>query len=569
MDLTETLTLELRSKTIKRRNTSVASIESGDFGERKTGNKRCNESSADTITKKQAVGLDRKEVFLGIEKEPDDELTQEFDAPQFLESQSQDSNREFDSFVLTEDASSFTCNEICEIETADEEGMCTAGATIPFVPDSLEGKSLDHFYLQKRIGSGGMARVYLATDSLLKRNVAIKVIQNRKYVNDEHLANLLMAEAVAQAQLNHPNIVSIHYVGKIDGTPFLAMEYVPGQSLEQRLSNGAVPVSEAVAFTLQIIDALQHAESHDVVHGDIKPANLLIDSQNRIKLSDFGLARQVSEARSQIKKLVGTPSHMAPELFEKRPVDKQTDLYALGVTMFQMIFNRYPYELAGETAEEVKLVLDAAKIQMPVTWPEAIPVSLRIILTRLLEKDPADRYRSLEELKSDLEAEFGEKSAPAKTGIRCVALAIDFAIYTGASIPFFYQVDQLFSSGDSQKFLTDLIGCIPLLILPFFYLMISVMLRRTAGQVATQTKTIRLETIAVPIALFFRREVVRTLPIWCSLGVVAVALPNQIATILGIGCFAATIAVAGWLQYRSDPKSNIDQRFGTTEIVSG
>ena len=90
-----------------------------------------------------------------------------------------------------------------------------------------------------------MARVYLANDRLLKRNVAIKVIQNRKYVTDEHLANLLMAEAVAQAQLNHPNIVSIHYVGKIEGMPFLAMEYVPGRSLAHRLERGGIPVSES------------------------------------------------------------------------------------------------------------------------------------------------------------------------------------------------------------------------------------------------------------------------------------------------------------------------------------
>lgn len=565
----ETLSFELQSKTTKRSIGSVASIEPGDCGQIKSGDEIYKESDENVIAKLQAVGVDVKEVGLGSKIGQDDDLTQEFVASPFPESPSKYVNQELDSFVLMDDDSLFGSDEICNVETAAEENLGTARDTVPFVNDPLEGKSLDHFYLQKRIGSGGMARVYLANDRLLKRNVAIKVIQNRKYVTDEHLANLLMAEAVAQAQLNHPNIVSIHYVGKLEGMPFLAMEYVPGRSLAQRLERGAVPVSEAVAFALQIIDALQHADSHDLVHGDIKPANLLIDSQNRIKLSDFGLARQVSRAQSQIKNLVGTPTHMAPELFEKRPVDKQTDLYALGVTMFQMVFNRYPYELAGETAEEIKLALNAAKIQIPDTWPEDIPVSLRIILTRLLEKDRASRYQSLEELKSDLETDFGAKIAPAKTGIRGVAMAIDFALYAGASIPFFHQLDRLLSSGDSKSVFTEWINCVSLLIFPFYFLMISVMLRRTVGQVATQTKTISIETIAVPISLFFRREVVRTFPIWGALGAVAISQPIQVPAILAFSCFVAAMAVASWLRSWSKTKLNYDQRFGTTEIVSG
>lgn len=568
MEWEETLSFELQSKTTKRSIGSVASIEPGDCGQMKSGDEICKESDENVIAKLQAVGVDVKEVGLGSKIGQDDDLTQEFVASPFPESPSKYVNQELDSFVLMDDDSLFGSDEICNVETAAEENLGTARDTVPFVNDPLEGKSLDHFYLQKRIGSGGMARVYLANDGLLKRNVAIKVIQNRKYVTDEHLANLLMAEAVAQAQLNHPNIVSIHYVGKLEGMPFLAMEYVPGRSLAQRLERGAVPVSEAVAFALQIIDALQHADSHDLVHGDIKPANLLIDSQNRIKLSDFGLARQVSKTQSQIKNLVGTPTHMAPELFEKRPVDKQTDLYALGVTMFQMVFNRYPYELAGETAEEIKLALNAAKIQIPDTWPEDIPVSLRIILTRLLEKDRASRYQSLEELKSDLETDFGAKIAPAKTGLRGVAMAIDFAIYAGASIPFFHQLDRLLRFGDSKSVFTEWISCVSLLIFPFYFLMISVMLRRTVGQVATQTKTISIETIAVPISLFFRREVVRTFPIWGALGAVAISQPIQVPAILAFSCFVAAMAVASWLRSWSKTKLNYDQRFGTTEIVS-
>ena len=148
-------------------------------------------------------------------------------------------------------------------------------------------------------------------------------------------------------------------------------------------------------------------------------------------------------------------------------------------------------------------------------------------------------------------------------------MGIDFAIYAGASIPFFHQLDQLLRSGDSKSVFTEWISCFSLLIFPFYFLMISVMLRRTVGQVATQTKTISIETIAVPISLFFRREVVRTFPIWGALSAVAISQPIQVPAILAFSCFVAAMAVASWLRYRSKTKLNYDQRFGTTEIVSG
>lgn len=545
-------------------------------------------------------------------------LTREFLESQLVESAIDDSSLEFESFDpdLKDEAlldkecfkAGSNCEGICDKHVhgkqidskvgdhavGDDEPTVLFGSdTIPFVSDGLEGKLLDHYLLKDRIGSGGMARVYLADDTLLQRNVAIKVIQNRKYVTDEQMANSLMVEAVAQAQLNHPNIVSVFYVGKTEGMPFLAMEHVDGQSLEQRLSNGPMPASEAVAYCFQIINALQHAESHDVVHGDIKPANLLIDRSNKIKLSDFGLARQVNEDGSQVKKLVGTPSHMAPELFEKLPVDKQTDLYALGVTLFQMIFNRHPYELAGETAEEVKLALDAAKLRIPEMWPEEVPISLRMTLTKLLEKDPSNRYRSLAELKADLEREFGPTQAPARTGLRCLAMGIDSAVYALMSIPFCLQIATIENAtignvaignvaignavnnamGNWQLGLSRLASSASLLFLPFLYLICTALLRRTIGQWATQTKTVRDQTLTISIPLFFRREMARTVSIWyalvpASIAMACLAPPIWIATSVACGSVIAIARVCG-VGSNATLKSALDERFETSEIMLG
>lgn len=603
MDLTETLTYDPQLKTHKPNEGAADEIVSVKFEPRKQTESPCFDVGENSVANLDSIVDELNEGLSGIDLESSEALTREFSDAQLGEASVHDSCLEFESIernpndeaCLVEEGSPGDPTQVEECESklldsairnheaGNEPTVLFGSDTIPFVSDGLEGKLLDHYLLKDRIGSGGMARVYLANDTLLQRNVAIKVIQNREYVTDEQMANSLMVEAVAQAQLNHPNIVSVFYVGKTDRMPFLAMEHVDGQSLEQRLADGPIPVSEAVAYCFQIIEALQHAESHDVIHGDIKPANLLIDRQNHIKLSDFGLARQAGEDGSQVRRLVGTPSHMAPELFEKMPVDKQTDLYALGVTFFQMIFNRHPYELVGETAEEVKLALDAAKLRIPEMWPEEIPVSLRMILTKLLEKKRSDRYHSLEDLKRDLKREFAPAQATAGVSLRCLAISIDAVVYALIMVPFCLQIAMVENSVidnsmsvqaiDLQHGLSRLISCGPLLILPFLYLICTAVLRRTLGQWATQTKTIRDHTLAISIPLFFRREIARTVSIWYSLIPLATAAvwfapPIWLSAIVACG-FVIAVTVNCRVGLHSPSKSSIDERFETSEIVLG
>ncbi|MEC9092125.1 MAG: serine/threonine-protein kinase, partial [Planctomycetota bacterium] len=264
--------------------------------------------------------------------------------------------------------------------TGDQRVRELRPGPVKFISDKLVGQKLGEFLIEERIGSGGMARVYLAYDTTLKRHVAIKVIQNRKFVTQESQANLLKSEAISQARLNHQNVVSIFHVGTHDHLPFLAMEYVDGESLGERIKKSSLTFAEIHKLSGQIVEGLIEAYHNGLVHGDIKPANLLIDDNGTIKLSDFGLARHKHDDGYVQKALVGTPAYMAPELFDKEPIDEISDLYSLGVTFFQMTFGTLPYPVSGETVKEVKQSLGLSEIEFPGNWPESLPIAWKKIL---------------------------------------------------------------------------------------------------------------------------------------------------------------------------------------------
>ncbi len=268
--------------------------------------------------------------------------------------------------------------------------------------DELLGKKLGSFQLLRKIGSGGTAQVYLALDTILMREVAVKVVSDQKYLTHDHLVDQLVEEGIAQASLNHPNIVTIYFVGKDLGKPYLAMEFVEGESLQELIEKRRLRIEEVYQFSQQIATALLHAKEKHVVHGDIKPANLLIDSKGNLKLSDFGLSRKINEEKSRNSGLVGTPAYMAPELFEGNKTDEQSDLFSLGVTFYQMTFRSNPYQLYGQTAEEVKMSLDLAELNWSRDQSEYCPAAWTTILHRLLSKQRSNRYRCIEDLADDL-----------------------------------------------------------------------------------------------------------------------------------------------------------------------
>ena len=360
-----------------------------------------------------------------------------------------------------------------------------------YVPDKMIGQSLGEFIIQERIGSGGMARVYLAYDTILKRHVAVKLIQNKKHVSKESQAQLLKAEAISQASVQHPNVVSIFYVGTHGDVPYLAMEYVDGESLAAKIKSREFSFAEINLIASQIIDGLREAYGIGLVHGDIKPANLLTDDDGNVKLSDFGLARHMHDENYQPRRLVGTPSYMAPELFGNHAIDEQSDLYSLGVTLFQLTFGVSPYTLLGETVEEVRQSLEMSTVEFPAKWPEDLPLQWKKILTKLLEKSREDRYQSVAEVQQDVQS-ISSSVIPSKTAPKVCSQLIDNGFLVFLNIPFMTALVASMGSGDFWNY----VAALPWLFGPLVFLGSFLFRRKTLGQSLTQTRAVnfRLET---------------------------------------------------------------------------
>ncbi|MEZ6108217.1 MAG: serine/threonine-protein kinase [Pirellulaceae bacterium] len=222
-------------------------------------------------------------------------------------------------------------------------------AASPNGPDiNLSGQQLGDFLLLRRLGRGGMADVYLAEQRSLRRQVAVKILR-AELARDPQYVSRFKFEAQAAARLVHANIVQVFNVGELDGLQFIAQEYVKGQNLKQYLQrNGAVDVPVAVHLLSQVAAALARAAEAGVTHRDIKPENILIGLSGEAKVADFGLARVRDDAhrnhQTQIDVTMGTPLYMSPEQVEGRKVDPRSDLYSLGVTAYEMLAGRPPFE---------------------------------------------------------------------------------------------------------------------------------------------------------------------------------------------------------------------------------
>jgi uncharacterized RDD family membrane protein YckC len=268
--------------------------------------------------------------------------------------------------------------------------------------DDWVGRELEHYRIIEPLGHGGMGQVYRALDQSLQRYVAIKVIRTgRTSVEDTVQLKRLFQEATAQARVNHPNIAHIYYVGRDPESPFLAMELVDGQTLAKELETNEIPFGRIVNVAIQIADALLHAIEFDIVHGDIKPSNILVTRKGRIKLADFGLAFRMSE-QSEDEPTRGTPQYLAPEIAAGEQPSELSDMYSLGVTLFQLTFGRMPYTFSSQDIKGLMQTHREAAIEFPKTWPAHLPARWRDILQRMLAKSPEDRYQSYDELMADL-----------------------------------------------------------------------------------------------------------------------------------------------------------------------
>ena len=266
------------------------------------------------------------------------------------------------------------------------------------MPDIIDNR----YEIIRRLGSGGMADVFLARDTHLGREVAIKVLYQR-YADDNEFVARFRREAQSAAGLNHPHIVSIYDRGEADGSYYIAMEYLEGRSLKQVISErGPLEPALAIDISEQILQALQFAHENNVIHRDIKPHNIIINSRNQVKVTDFGIARAGSAARmTETGSIIGTAQYLSPEQAKGLAVEQGSDLYSLGIVLYEMLTGQVPFEGENPVAIALKHLSDAP-VPPQALNPE-IPDNLNAVVMKALAKDPANRYRSAEEFMTDME----------------------------------------------------------------------------------------------------------------------------------------------------------------------
>jgi eukaryotic-like serine/threonine-protein kinase len=270
------------------------------------------------------------------------------------------------------------------------------------VSDSLIDTLFDGRYrIVRKLGAGGMADVYLAEDQELGRRVAIKIL-NGRHANDDQFIERFRREAKNAAALNHPNIVSIYDRGEAEDTYYIAMEYLDGRTLKELIvGHGQAPVRVAVEYARQILSALRFAHRHGIVHRDIKPHNVLVDREGRVKVTDFGIARAGTSQMTETGSIVGTAQYLSPEQARGGEVDQRSDLYSLGVVLYELVTGKTPFE--GDTPVEIAMKHLSNTPQTPSELRSDIPSELDMVIMRALAKDPEERYQSADEMEADLE----------------------------------------------------------------------------------------------------------------------------------------------------------------------
>ncbi|AWB45161.1 Stk1 family PASTA domain-containing Ser/Thr kinase [Paenibacillus sp. CAA11] len=258
------------------------------------------------------------------------------------------------------------------------------------------------YQIIERIGGGGMALVYRAQDLLLNRNVAIKVLR-QQFVHDEEFIRRFRREAQSAASLSHPNVVSIYDVGQEEDTHYIVMEYVEGQNLNEIIKERApLQVDEAIRIASQICDALDHAHHNQIIHRDIKPHNILIGRNGRVKVTDFGIARAVTSTTiTQTGSVVGSVHYFSPEHAKGVAAGEKSDLYSLGIVLYQMLTGHLPF--LGESPISVALKHLQEEFEEPRRLNPMIPQSVENIILKSMRKNPNERYQSAKEMQLDLE----------------------------------------------------------------------------------------------------------------------------------------------------------------------
>ena len=253
----------------------------------------------------------------------------------------------------------------------------------------------------RKLGSGGMADVYAAEDRQLGRRVALKVL-HRRFAEDQQFVERFRREASSAAGLQHPNIVAIFDRGQWDGTSYIAMELVEGRTLKEVVrGKGPAPPEAAVDVTLQILRAARYAHKHGIVHRDIKPHNVLIDQDGRVRVTDFGIARAGTSDMTETGSIMGTAQYLSPEQAQGRAVDARSDLYSIGIVLSELLTGQVPFD--AESPVTVALMQVNEPPLPPRELNPAIPPAIEAVVLRAMEKDPDRRFQSADEFIAALE----------------------------------------------------------------------------------------------------------------------------------------------------------------------
>ena len=252
-----------------------------------------------------------------------------------------------------------------------------------------------------RVGHGGMAEVYEANDIINKRPVAIKLIREDVMDNPINLRRFVN-EATIAASLNHPNIVKVYNHGTVEGVPYIANEFIKGRNLKETLDfRGSIPLEEAIDYMMQLSSALYYAHQHSIVHRDVKPDNLYVMSDGTIKLGDFGIAQTYNDVKKdKNKEIIGSVHYLAPEITRGYAASAQSDIYAAGVTFFELLTGHVPY--SKEKAIDIAIAHVNEKFPSIKKYLPNCPREVEKIIQKCVKKNPKERYQTARELNEDL-----------------------------------------------------------------------------------------------------------------------------------------------------------------------
>ena len=268
----------------------------------------------------------------------------------------------------------------------------------------MVGTQVSRYQVLSRIGAGGMGEVYLAEDPSLGRKVALKFLSPRQAA-DESARRRLLYEAYAAARLDHPFVCKVYEVGDAGDRPFIAMEYVQGETLRDRLLGGPIPIKDAIRLASEIAEALDSAHKRGIVHRDLKPSNVMVAADGHVKVMDFGVAKHISGASVSTMitltgEIVGTMNYMSPEQINGAPVDARSDVFAFGLLLYEMVTGAHPFQRSSPITT-ANAILSDTEPPLEEKRPDAPPL-LAHVVSRCLEKEPDRRYQSLRDVQIEL-----------------------------------------------------------------------------------------------------------------------------------------------------------------------